>query len=407
MQPKHVTIIGAGQAAAQLVAALHSERFDGEIRLIGDEPHLPYQRPPLSKAFLKGEVGIETVTLRPAEFYAQHRTELITGLAATAIDRNAQTVTLADGRRFDYEALVIATGTRARQLPVPGAKLAGILTLRTIEDALTLQAGLKPGRRIVIIGGGYIGLEVAASARKLGASVTVIEALDRLMARVASPEMSAYFLEVHRNNGVDVRLSTAVEGFRGSGRSGVEAVLARGGAVEADLVLVGIGAVPNVELAQQAGLAVDNGILVDAQMRTSDPAILAIGDCCNHPSRFTGGRLRLESVQGAIDQANTAAKTLTGVETAYDKVPWFWSDQYDEKLQIAGLPQPGDETIVRRHDDPRPFAVFHLRAGRLTAVEAVNAARDYMTGRRIMEAGGKVRRELLSDPKAGVKELMA
>ena len=408
MPPSHVTIIGAGHGAGQLVASLRTEGFAGGIRLIGDELHLPYQRPPLSKAFLKGEAGIEAVTLRPQEFYDKSNVELILGLRAQAIETATRSVHLSDGRRLSYDMLVLATGTRARALPIPGASLRGIHTLRTIEDSLALKTGLRPGARLAVVGGGYIGLEVAASAKKLGASVIVLEALERLMGRVASPVMSEHFLKVHREHGVDVRLATAVEAFRGSGHSGVEAVVVRGGAaIPVDIVLVGIGAVPNTELAETAGLASANGITVDDFMHTSDPHILAIGDCCNHPSLFTGGRLRLESVQGAVDQAHTAARTIAGKPAPYDKVPWFWSDQYDEKLQIAGLPMVDDETIVRRHPDPRHLSVFHLRSGRLTAVESVNSGKDYMTGRRLMESKAAIRADRLADPAAGLKELTA
>ena len=406
--PSHVTIVGAGQAAGQLLASLRAEGFTGGIRLIGDEPHLPYQRPPLSKKFLSGEAGMDAVTLRPQELFDKEEVELNLGVRVESIDRAAKKLTTEDGRTLSYDALVLATGTRARPLPVPGAGLSGVHTLRGIDDSLALKAAFTPDRRLVVIGGGYVGLEAAATARRLGLHVTVIEAMPRLMARVASRELAAHVLGVHQANGVHVRLATAVKALRGSGKSGVDAVvIEHGDPVPADLVLVGIGALPNAELAAAAGLAVANGIEVDEFMRTSDPAILAIGDCANHPSKFTGGRLRLESVQGAVDQAVCAAKTLLGRPETYAAVPWFWSDQYDERLQMAGVPLTDDATVVRRYPDSRQFAVWRTRDGKVTGVETANSSKDYMAGRRLIESGAAVAPERLADPAVGAKQLLA
>ena len=406
--PNHITIVGAGHAAGQLVASLRLDGFTGAIRLIGEEPHLPYQRPPLSKKFLAGEAGIDAVTLRPREFYDKEHVELVLSASVQSIDRAGRKLTLEDGRTFDYDALVLATGTRARPLPVPGAGLSGVYVLRGIDDSLALKAVIAPGKRFAVIGGGYVGLEAAATASKLGAHVTVIEAMPRLMARVASPELADHMLAVHRDNDVHVLLNTKVTALRGSGRSGVDAVMIEHGKpVAADIVLVGIGAIANVELAEAAGLAVANGIVVDAHMRTADPHILAIGDCANHPSPYSGERLRLESVQGAVDQAVCAAKTLTGKPEAYKAVPWFWSDQYDERLQMAGVPGPDDATVVRRYDDPRQFAVWRTRGGKLTGVEAANSSKDYMAGRRLIESGAAVTPERLADPAVGAKALLS
>ena len=404
----HITIVGAGHAAGQLVASLRLDGFTGGIRLIGEEPHLPYQRPPLSKKFLAGEAGIDAVTLRPREFYDKEHVELVLSACVQSIDRAGRKLTLEDGRTFDYDTLVLATGTRARPLPVPGAGLSGVHVLRGIDDSLALKAVIAPGKRFAVIGGGYVGLEAAATASKLGAHVTVIEAMPRLMARVASPELADHMLAVHRDNDVHVLLNTKVTALRGSGRSGVDAVMIEHGKpVAADIVLVGIGAIANVELAEAAGLAVANGIVVDAHMRTADPHILAIGDCANHPSPYSGERLRLESVQGAVDQAVCAAKTLTGKPEAYKAVPWFWSDQYDERLQMAGVPGPDDATVVRRYDDPRQFAVWRTRGGKLTGVEAANSSKDYMAGRRLIESGAAVTPERLADPAVGAKALLS
>ena len=406
--PTHITIVGGGQAASQLVASLRLEGFTGGIRLIGEEPHLPYQRPPLSKAFLSGEEGIDRVILRSRETYEKEHVELLLGVRVDAIDRTKRTLLLSDGRTLDFDALVLATGTRARPLPVPGAGLAGVFVLRGIDDALALQAAITADKRMAVIGGGYVGLEAAATASKLGAHVTVIEAMPRLLARVASPELSAHMLAVHRAHGVDVRLGAAVSHLIGSGRTGVDAVAVQNGPpLSADIVLVGIGAIANVEIAAAAGLTVENGIVVDEFMRSSDPAIYAIGDCANHPSKFSGGRLRLESVQGAVDQAVTAAKTLTGKQEPYAAVPWFWSDQYDERLQMAGVPATGDATVVRRYPDTKQLTVWRLRGDRLTGVEAVNASKDYMAGRRLIDSGKPVEAARLEDPAVGAKQLLA
>ena len=394
------------------MASLRQEGFSGGIRLIGEEQHLPYQRPPLSKAFLAGKTGIESVTLRPRENYDKEGTELLLGSRVETIDRTARQLMLADSRVLGFDGLVLATGARARPLPVPGAGLSGVFVLRGIDDALALQAAMIANttgkRRMAVIGGGYVGLEAAATASKLGLHVTVIEAMPRLMARVASPELAEHMLKVHRAHGVDVRLATAVTHLIGSGRTGVEAVAVQHGPpVPAEIVLVGIGAIANVELATAAGLAVDNGIVVDEFLRTSDAAILAIGDCANHSSRFSGGRLRLESVQGAVDQAVTAAKTLTGKEVPYHAVPWFWSDQYDERLQMAGVPSADDATVLRRYPDAKQLTVWRTRDGRLTGVEAINASKDYMAGRRLIESGAAVTPERLADPAIGAKQLLA
>ena len=408
MPPTHITIAGAGHAAGQLVASLRLEGFTGGIRLIGEEPHLPYQRPPLSKKFLAGEAGIDAVTLRPRAFYDTEGVELVLAARVQSIDCAARKLLLEDGRSFDYDILVLATGTRARPLPVPGAGLSRVHVLRGIDDSVALKAAIAPGKRLAVIGGGYVGLEAAATASRLGAEVTVIEAMDRLMARVASPELADHMLAVHRDNGVHVRLGTKVTALRGSGRSGVDAVMIEHGApIPADIVLVGIGALANSEIAAAAGLAVANGIVVDAFMQTSDPFVLAIGDCANHPSPHSGERLRLESVQGAVDQAVCAAKVLTGKPEAYKAVPWFWSDQYDERLQMAGVPGPDDITVVRRYDDPRQFAVWRLRDGRLTGVEAANSSKDYMAGRRLIESGKPIAAATLADPTIGAKQLLA
>lgn len=340
-----LVIVGAGQAGAQVAQSLRAAGFDAPITLVGDEPHPPYQRPPLSKKHLAGEIGEEALHLRPAAFYEQNRIDCRFGVSVEAIDREAREVVFTDGARLAYARLVICTGTRPRHLPLPGAQLEGVVTLRTIADVERMRERLAEPGRVAIVGGGYIGLEVAAVARTMGHEVTVVESRDRVMQRVVSPDVSAFFDALHRDNGVDIRLSTGISGFSGEDR--VRALsLANGEELSCDLVLVAVGAVPNDDLARAAGLDVDDGILVDASGRTSDAHIYAAGDCTRFFSARYGRSIRLESVQNAIDQAKTVAAALTGGAPDYDPVPWFWSDQYAVKLQIAGLSQGYDTALT-------------------------------------------------------------
>jgi len=399
---ERIVIIGAGQAGAQAIATLRAEGFEGSLTLIGDEAYPPYQRPPLSKAYLAGDFARERLFLKPDAFYAETGCELRLSLVATAIDRPRKTVGLSDGTKLSYDRLLLATGARVRQLPVPGAALAGVYYLRGIADVDALRQHFQPGTRLAIVGGGYIGLEVAAVAVKHGLKVTVIEAANRVMVRAASPQISAFYEKIHRANGVEFALGAMAERFEGDARAqGVSTNLGR---VEADVILAGIGIVPNCELAEAAGLACDNGISVDEYGVTSDPDIFAAGDCTSHPG-FAGGRVRLESVQNAIDQAKHAALAMVGKPLAYREVPWFWSDQYDLKLQIAGLARPGDRTVLRGNPETRKFSVFHLRDGVVAAVEAVNAAPDYIVGRRLIAARAMVAPERLQDISVPAKSL--
>ncbi|MGH6875812.1 MAG: NAD(P)/FAD-dependent oxidoreductase [Rhizomicrobium sp.] len=399
---ERIVIIGAGQAGAQAVATLRAEGFDGPLAIIGDERFPPYQRPPLSKAYLAGTFEGERLFLKPAAFYAEANCELILGVAATAIDRDARTIVLADGRVFAYDKLLIATGSRVRRIPVAGADLDGIFYLRGIADVDALRAAFAKGARLAVVGGGYIGLEVAAVAVRHGLEVTVFESLDRVMARAVSPEISAFYERVHREAGVRFQLRTGVEAFEGSER--LAAVRAGGASHPAELALVGIGIVPNVELAKDAGLACDDGIVVDHCAQTADPAIFAAGDCTRHVGR-DGALIRLESVQNAIDQAKHAALALLERPTPYREVPWFWSDQYDLKLQIAGLAREGDELVRRGDTAARKFAVFHLRGGRVAAVEAVNAAPEYIVGRKLIAGGVSVAPARLADSSIPMKSM--
>lgn len=378
-----IVIVGAGQGGFQAAASLREAGYQGRVTLIGEEPGLPYQRPPLSKAYMKGDAGIEQIELRPAAFYADHRIELVHGRAA-AIDRFERRLALEDGRVLGYDHLILATGARNRPLPVPGRELAGVYYLRTREDADALKADLAGARNVVVIGAGFIGLEFAAVARALGHSVTVIEAAMRPLGRAVSPEMSTFFVEAHEAMGTRLLLGAGVVGLEGEGGH-VTGVKTTDGTVHpADFVLVGIGVVPNVELAAEAGLEVANGIVVDAHLATRDPAISALGDAAAYPSRFAGGMVRLESVQNAVDQARSLAGRLTGKPAPFEAVPWFWSDQADLKLQMVGLTGPTDLAVLRGDPASRRFSVFRFREGVLTAIESVNRPADHMLGRRLL-----------------------
>lgn len=392
-----IVIVGAGQAGGQLALNLRNEGHQGPIVLIGAEPHPPYQRPPLSKHHLSGKVGLDKVWLKPEAVYAEQNIELRPGRRVAAIDRDARRLTLDDGTALDYGKLALATGSKVRRLDLPGVDLDGIHYLRTLDDMRALQAGLLAGNRLVLVGGGYIGLEVASVAVGLGLEVTVLEQAEQLMARVVGPEIGDFYHELHSQAGVDVRTGVAVTGFEGDGR--VSAVrCADGSEVAADRVLIGVGVLPEVELAETAGLAVDNGILVDEYACTDDPAIIALGDCANFPSARYGGRLRLESVPNAMATARTAAATLCGKEKPYAEVPWFWSDQYDKKLQIAGVRDDHDQIIVRGDLDDGRFMVLYLRDGELLAAEAVNSPREFMTVRQLIGQRARPDPDQLGDP---------
>lgn len=400
-----VVIIGAGHGGGAAAAQLRQQGFAGPIVLIGDEQHAPYQRPPLSKGWLKGEVGHDGLTLRPREWYEEAKVELRTSTRVVRIDRAAHQVVLSTGDTVDYDQLIIATGARARKLALPGSDLDGFLELRTIEDAEAIKACFKPGFRLAVIGGGYVGLEVAASARGLGAEVEVLERENRLLARVAGPVLSTFFREVHEGHGVRFHFGCSIEGFEGlDGRvTGVR--LVGGDIVPCDAVLIGIGAIPNDELARDAGLDCDNGVVVDDQARTSDPAIFAIGDMTQRPMAIYGRTLRLESVPNALEQARQAAAAIAGAAPPKPETPWFWSDQYDLKLQIGGLPFDVDQVIVRGDPSTRKFSVFHLSGNKVQAVEAINAPQDFMVGRSMLGQRRAVDPARLSDASIPIKEV--
>jgi len=370
-----VVIIGGGQGGFQVAASLRAEGYEEPITIIGDEPNIPYQRPPLSKGFLLGKQEQRHAELRPAAFYETQNITLVTALA-TAIDRAARRVTLDSGKHIEYDTLVLATGARNRLLPH-----GNVLYLRTLGEATEIRQRLSAANDVVVIGGGFIGLEVAAAARTLNKQVTVIESQSRLMARVVAPVVAEYFRSQHEAKGVDILLNATVQGIAEK-----EVLLGRRTRRPADLVIAGIGVEPNVELAREAGLAVGNGITVNEYLQTPDEHIFAIGDCAESPNMFADIVCRLESVQNAVDQAACVAKAIVGKRAPYAAVPWFWTDQYDIHLQMAGLPAGFDQVVTRGDPETRKFSVFYYRGGRLCAVDSINRPADHLAARKLIGA---------------------
>jgi 3-phenylpropionate/trans-cinnamate dioxygenase ferredoxin reductase subunit len=381
MDVERVVIVGAGHAGGQIAAGLRIGGYTGEIALIGEEFHPPYHRPPLSKAYLAGKVAIGQVLLRPVEFYVKHTIDLRLGARAVAIDRAKGCIALSTGETLPYSLLALATGARVRTLPIPGATDPHVFYLRTLADVDHIRLALTGAARIVIIGAGFIGLETASVLSTLGLTVTVVEIQDRLMPRVVSPTVSAFYRELHDKRGVAVVTNTGVTAIVDRAVQ-----LTNGGSLPANAVIIGIGVVPNVELAQAAGLTCDNGIVVDNCARTQDPRIVAAGDCTQHPNTLLGRPLRLESIHNAVEQAATAARTILGTPRPYAQVPWFWSDQYDFKLQMVGISTGYDSEVVRGTIADGKFSVFYYREGKLVAIDSVNRSRDHMQGRRLLGA---------------------
>ena len=398
-----IVVVGTGHAAAQAVDSLRREGFGGRLVLVGEEPNLPYQRPPLSKKFLAGEMEADRLPIRHGAFYEGIHCELMLGHAVTAIDRAARKLRLADGSELHYDKLVLAIGGHARPLAVPGADLAGVHVLRTMADVNAIRVQAVAGRRAVIVGAGYIGLECAATFRKLGLEVTVIEMMDRVMSRVVAPEMSRFYASEHAAHGVTILTDKRVSAHHGNGHvSAVECN--EGSQVPADLVLVGIGLVPNTELASAAGIRCEDGIAVDEHCCTSDPDIYSIGDCCSHPSPRYGRRIRLESVDNAFEQARTAAANICGRVLIHDKTPWFWSDQYELKLQIVGLSQGYDQVVLRGDPASRSFSCCYLRQGELIALDAVNHVKDFMAARKLIAERVRPDPARLADDALAIKD---
>lgn len=398
-----IVIVGGGHAAGQAAASLRQERYEGEILIVGEEPHIPYQRPPLSKQYLSGEYGLERVFLRPLRFYESKDIGVRSGVRVESIDPGRKTVACSDGDRIRYDKLLLATGARPRKLAAPGAELRGIHYLRTLADVDAIKQDFDPGRRIAIVGGGYIGLEVAAVAVEAGLVVTVLEMEDRILQRVTTPAMSSFYEDIHTAKGVEIRTGMRAESFAGADR--LTGVVCDGGeVVPADLAVVGIGIEPNVELAEGVGLDCNDGIVVDAYTRTSDPHIYAAGDCTNHPNSVLGRRLRLESVPNAMEQSRVAAANLADTPRAYANVPWFWSDQYDLKLQMVGFSTEAERQVVRGSPETRRFAIFYLDGATLVAADAVNSTREFMVARQLV--GKDVDPGQLADPNVDLKTVL-
>ena len=402
---ERVVIAGAGHAAGQVATSLRQQKFAGQIVLVGDESFLPYQRPPLSKKFLSGDLAAERLYVKPASFYEGAQIELRLDTLITRIDRANKKLTTDDGD-IPYDKLILALGSRARRLEIEGAELEGVHYLRSINDVHAIRDELLHRKNAVIVGAGYIGLEVAAVIRQHGLEVTVVEMADRVMSRVVSPEISDFYQIEHAKHGVKLRLNTGTTAFRGDSR--IDAVETNNGEpIPADFVVVGVGIVPNTELATDADLIVENGIVVDDRCRTSDPDIFAVGDCTMHPNAIYDQQIRLESVHNALEQAKTAASNICGKDTHYSQVPWFWSDQYDLKLQIVGLSAGYDDLVVRGNPVDRSFACLYLKDGRLIATDAVNSPKEFVQSKALIASRTIVDRDKLADPKIQVKELSA
>nr|WP_249406368.1 FAD-dependent oxidoreductase [Rhizobium sp. CFBP 13726] len=401
-----MVIVGAGQAGFALAAKLRALKDERPITMIGSEDVIPYQRPPLSKKYLMGEMSFDRLTFRPETWFAEHDVEIRLSTFVEEIDRDAKTVRMQDGSVLEYEHLALTTGSTPRTLPASiGGDLTGVFTVRDKRNADLLADEMKAGRRLLIIGGGYIGLEAAAVARHLGLEVTLIEMADRILQRVASKETADVMRAIHAEHGVVIREKTGLTRLIGEDGRVRGAELSDGTVIDIDFVIVGIGVTPNDRLAQQCGLDVGNGILVDDYARTSDPAIFAMGDCAMLP--WKGTNIRLESVQNAVDQAESVAATLTGSAEPYEAKPWFWSDQYDVKLQIAGFNLGYDETVMRPGSREGSVSIWYFREGRLIAVDAINDAKAYVTGKKLLDNGLTADKALIADPATDLKQLLA
>ncbi len=403
-------IIGAGHAGGELAIALRNEGWEGRILLLGEEAHLPYHRPPLSKAYLAGSVEKSSLSIRPQMAYDKANVEFIGSVRVSRIDRANQRLELADGSQLAYDKLAIATGGRPRPLSVPNAavaeRCANLHYLRTLDDVEQIRAQLAPGKRLAIVGGGYIGLEVAASAIAQGLQVTVLEALPRVLQRVTAAELSAYYERKHREAGVDIRTGVQVADLEVTGDTVTAVLCADGSRLAADLVVVGIGLLANTELAAEAGLQVDNGILVDEHAQTSDPHIYAAGDCTNHPNALLGRRLRLESVPNALEQSRVAAANMAGKAKTYASVPWFWSDQYELKLKMVGLSEGFERLVLRGDPATDSFSAFYLKGDKVLAADTVNRPQDFIAAKRLVAEGIAVTAEQLADDGRPLKELL-
>jgi 3-phenylpropionate/trans-cinnamate dioxygenase ferredoxin reductase subunit len=409
--PESAVVIGGSHATVQLIISLRQNGWEGDITVVSEEPHMPYHRPPLSKAYLAGDSSEDQLALRAAAAYEKLKVKFMLGVRVQRLDSQAHQLELDNGQTLGFSKLALCTGARARPLPIPGADLQGVHYLRTMDDVKGIQQSAANAKTAVIIGGGYIGLETAASLSKLGIAVTVLETESRLLKRVASETTSAFYLRLHQDHGISIRCNTMATALEGeSAVSGV--VCGDGAKISADMVIIGIGVIPNTELAAEAGLEVDNGIQVDEFAQTSHPDIVAAGDCTNHPNSILDTRLRLESVPNATEQAKAAAASICGIEKPYAELPWFWSDQYDVKLQIAGMNQGYTHAVIRGDNASHSFTVFYLKGDQIIAADCINRPKDFMMAKKLILQGTGIDSSanlamLLADESTELKTLMA
>lgn len=399
-----IVIIGAGHAAGQLLVTLKQKEFSGKITLIGEEAYYPYKRPPLSKTYLADELTLDRLLVKPPSFYEDIQTSVLLNTKVSFVDRSNKVVQTKDGKHITYDKLIFATGARPRKINLPGSNLKGIFYLRNIDHVKRIKSKLSPDSVITIVGAGYIGLEVAAVAAKIGAEVTVVEAKDRVMNRVVSKEISNFYENEHKKHGVKIILSSKIDAFLGD-KNVTSVKLSDGKTIKTNIVIIGIGAIPNTEIAAQTDLGIDDGIIVNSRCLTEDPHIYAIGDCTSHPNVLLGKSIRLESVHNAVEQAKIAAENICGIDNHYKSIPWFWSDQYDIKLQIAGLSYKYDETVIRGKIESRSFSCIYIKDQFIIAIDSINNPGDFIQGKLLIENKTKIDRETLSNPKIMLKDM--
>ena len=402
---ENLVVIGAGQSAIQCITSLKKEGYEGSITLVGEEEHLPYQRPPLSKGFLDDSINKERLYFKKLDFFTENKIQLKLGISATSVDIENNLVNLSDEEKLHFDKLVIATGSRVRLLDFPGNDLDNIHYLRGLDDAENIKKGLEKSKHLVVIGAGYIGLEVAAIASEKGVKVSIVEMADRVMSRTVDPQISDYYLNLHQNNGVKFKFNTSLEEIKGQGQ--VESVMCSDGtSINADMVIIGAGVIPNTEIAQNSGVSCENGILVDEFGRTNFKNVFACGDCTSHPNKLLNMQLRLESVHNAMEQSKAAAMSVLDKPAEYSQIPWFWSDQYDHKLQIVGISGSHDTVTMRGSTDASKFMLFYTRGEELVAVDAVNNPKDFLICRKLVANKVKIKTDMISDLNLNLNDLI-
>ena len=402
---ENLVVIGAGQSAIQCITSLKKEGYEGSITLVGEEEHLPYQRPPLSKGFLDDSINKERLYFKKLDFFTENKIQLKLGISATSVDIENNLVNLSDEEKLHFDKLVFATGSRVRLLDFPGNDLDNIHYLRGLDDAENIKKGLEKSKHLVVIGAGYIGLEVAAIASEKGVKVSIVEMADRVMSRTVDPQISDYYLNLHQNNGVKFKFNTSLEEIKGQGQ--VESVVCSDGtSINADMVIIGAGVIPNTEIAQNSGVSCENGILVDEFGRTNFKNVFACGDCTSHPNKLLNMQLRLESVHNAMEQSKAVAMSVLDKPAEYSQIPWFWSDQYDHKLQIVGISGSHDTVTMRGSTDASKFMLFYTRGEELVAVDAVNNPKDFLICRKLVANKVKIKTDMISDLNLNLNDLI-